>query len=36
MPMHSSYKNIIQVSDKSSVPLAAVFSQEVVNNKSAQ
>ena len=31
--MHRSRKDIIQVSDKTSMPLAAVFSQEVINKK---
>ena len=34
--MHCSHKNIIQVSDKASMPLAAVFSREVINNQTPQ
>ena len=34
--MHCSHKNIIQVSDKASMPLAAVFSREVINNQAPQ
>ena len=34
--MHSSHKNIIQVSDKVSMPLVPVFSQEVINNQTPQ
>ena len=34
--IHCSHKNIIQVSDKTSSPLAAVFSQEGINNKTPQ
>ena len=34
--MHCSHKNVIQVSDKASMPLAAVFSREVINNQTPQ
>ena len=34
--MHCSRKDIIQVSDKKSMPLAAVFSQEIINKKTQQ
>ena len=34
--MHCSHKNIIKVSDKTSMPLAAVFSREVINNQTLQ
>ena len=34
--MHCSHKIIIQVSDKASTPLAAVFSREVINNQAPQ
>ena len=34
--MHCSHKNVIQVSDKASMPLAPVFSREVMNNQSPQ
>ena len=34
--MHCSRKDIIQVSDKTSMPLAAIFSQEVINKKTQQ
>ena len=34
--MHCSHKNIIQVSDKASMPLAPVFSREVINNQTPQ
>ena len=34
--MYCSHKNIIQLSDKASMPLAAVFSREVINNQTLQ
>ena len=34
--MHCSHKNIIQVSDKASMPLVPVFSREVINNQTSQ
>ena len=34
--MHCSHKNIIKVSDKTSMPLAAVFSREVINSQTPQ
>ena len=34
--MHCSHKNIIQVSDKASMPSAAVFSRKVIDNKTLQ
>ena len=34
--MHCSHKNIIQVSDKASMPLVPVFSREVINNQTPQ
>ena len=34
--MHCSHKNIIQVSDKASMPLVPVFSREVITNQTSQ
>ena len=34
--MHCSHKDVIQVSDKASMPLAAVFYREVINNQTPQ
>ena len=34
--MHCSHKKIIKISDKTSMPLAAVFPREVINNQTPQ